>query len=151
MSSRLSFVVLGFVVGVACMSTASAQGDRRYVNGRSAANPANATQPPFSGAVIAGNTVYLSGVLGTGETADAAAKTGLDSIRNTLQGLGTAEFMSAIGHEGEHPEGRFYPDTYRFAEGTTDREIFVLAYRKMAEALQAAWSKRAGSRIGCSR
>jgi peptidoglycan lytic transglycosylase G len=51
--------------------------------------------------------------------------------------------MAAIGHAGEHPEGRFYPDTYRFAAGTTDRELLSLAYRKMAEALQAAWESRA--------
>jgi UPF0755 protein len=64
-------------------------------------------------------------------------------IRNTLRGKSVAEFMTAIGHDGEHPEGRFFPDTYRFAEGTTDRELFILAYRKMAEALEAAWSRRA--------
>lgn len=65
------------------------------------------------------------------------------AVRKTLVGMSTAELMSAIGHEGEHPEGRFFPDTYRFAEGTTDRDLYVLAYRKMAEALEAAWSKRA--------
>ena len=53
--------------------------------------------------------------------------------------------MSAIGHAGEHPEGRFYPDTYRFAAGTTDRELFALAYRKMAETLEAAWATRAAA------
>jgi len=64
-------------------------------------------------------------------------------IRATLKGKSVAELMSAIGHEGEHPEGRFFPDTYRFADGTTDRDLFILAYRKMAEALEAAWSRRA--------
>ena len=64
-------------------------------------------------------------------------------IRSTLRGLDTAEFMSAIGHAGENPEGRFFPDTYRFAAGTTDRELFSLAYRKMFEALDAAWARRA--------
>ena len=29
-----------------------------------------------------------------------------------------AEVMAAIGHAGEHPEGRFFPDTYRFAADT---------------------------------
>ena len=64
-------------------------------------------------------------------------------VKGTLEGKSIAEFMAAIGHPGEHPEGRFFPDTYRFAEGTTDRDLYVLAYRKMAEALQAAWSRRA--------
>jgi enamine deaminase RidA (YjgF/YER057c/UK114 family) len=68
--------------------TTSAQSSRRYVNPRSAANPANATQPPFSGAVVVGNTAYLSGVLGTGDTADAAATAGLNNLQNALQASG---------------------------------------------------------------
>lgn len=64
-------------------------------------------------------------------------------IRQTLKGKDTAAFMDAIGHAGEHPEGRFFPDTYRFAAGTSDRDLYLLAYRKMAEALEAAWAKRA--------
>ena len=63
-------------------------------------------------------------------------------LRITLRGRDTAEIMDAIGHRGEHPEGRFFPDTYRFAAGTTDRDLYALAYRKMAEALESAWSSR---------
>lgn len=64
-------------------------------------------------------------------------------VKGTLRGKEIAEVMGAIGHPGEHPEGRFFPDTYRFAAGTADREILELAYRKMAEALESAWSRRA--------
>jgi UPF0755 protein len=64
-------------------------------------------------------------------------------IKVSLGGKPIAEVMAAIGHAGENPEGRFYPDTYRFAADTTDRELFALAYRKMAEALDAAWARRA--------
>jgi len=64
-------------------------------------------------------------------------------IKATLKGRSTAELMAAIGHAGEHPEGRFFPDTYRFAAGTTDRELYALSHRKLAEALAAAWSRRA--------
>ncbi|HLA70875.1 MAG TPA: endolytic transglycosylase MltG [Steroidobacteraceae bacterium] len=66
-------------------------------------------------------------------------------IRITLRGKDIAELMTAIGHTGEHPEGRFFPDTYRFAAGTTDRELFSLAYRKMAETVDAAWAARAAA------
>jgi UPF0755 protein len=65
------------------------------------------------------------------------------SIKVTLRGRTIAEFMGDIGHPGEHPEGRFFPDTYRFAAGTTDRDLYVLSYRKMAETLEAAWNNRA--------
>jgi UPF0755 protein len=64
-------------------------------------------------------------------------------IKVTLRGQDIAGVMSAIGHPGENPEGRFFPDTYRFAAGTTDRELFALSYRKMAETLEAAWKARA--------
>jgi UPF0755 protein len=64
-------------------------------------------------------------------------------VKATLKGRDVAALMESIGHAGEHPEGRFYPDTYRFAAGTTDRELLSLAYRKMAEALDAAWQSRA--------
>ena len=64
-------------------------------------------------------------------------------LKITLRGKDTAELMAAIGHPGEHPEGRFFPDTYRFAAGPTDRDLLMLAYRKMSEALDAAWAARA--------
>ena len=64
-------------------------------------------------------------------------------IKATLRGKEIPELMAAIGHPGEHPEGRFFPDTYRFAAGTTDHDLYALAYRKMAEALDAAWTSRA--------
>jgi len=86
--NRIAYTVAGFLVGVICVSATSAQSTRRYINGRSASNPANATQPPFSGAVVVDDTVFLSGVLGTGDTAEAAATTGLTSIQTTLKAAG---------------------------------------------------------------
>ncbi len=53
-----------------------------------------------------------------------------------------AEVMMAIGHPGEFPEGRFFPDTYRFAQKTSDLEILTMAYNAMDKALQAAWQAR---------
>lgn len=64
-------------------------------------------------------------------------------VKSTLKGKDVATVMAAIGHPGEFPEGRFYPDTYRFAAGTSDRDLFALSYRKMAQALDAAWAARA--------
>ena len=63
-------------------------------------------------------------------------------IRHTLKGAPVAQVMEAIGHPGQHPEGRFFPDTYRFADGTTDREIYQLAHDTLARALAAAWDAR---------
>jgi UPF0755 protein len=66
-------------------------------------------------------------------------------VKVTLRGKEPAQIMAAIGHAGEHPEGRFFPDTYRFAAHTTDRELYALAYRKMNEALESAWETRAAA------
>lgn len=64
-------------------------------------------------------------------------------VSQTLRGRSDAEVMAAIGHAGEFPEGRFFPDTYRFAEGTSDRELLQLAYRQMSDMLAHEWSSRA--------
>jgi UPF0755 protein len=63
-------------------------------------------------------------------------------IRATLRGKSDAQVMAAIGHPGEQPEGRFFPDTYRFASGTSDVEILKMAYDKMRQVLATAWSQR---------
>ena len=88
MMNRASAAAVGFLIGVACVSVTTAQSTRRYVNPRSASNPDSATQPPFSGAVVVGNTAYLAGVLGTGETADAAATAGLNNLQTSLKAAG---------------------------------------------------------------
>lgn len=88
MLNRFTAAVAGFCVGVSCVVATSAQSSRRYINPRSASNPANATQPPFSGAVVVGDTAYLSGVLGSGDTAEAAATAGLTSLQNSLKAAG---------------------------------------------------------------
>lgn len=88
MLSRTLIAILGFVVGAGWFVTTTAQPTRRYINPRSAADPASATLPPFSGAVLTGDTLYLSGMLGTGDTGEAAATTVLTSIQTTLKAAG---------------------------------------------------------------
>jgi len=56
--------------------------------------------------------------------------------------LNDAQLMAALGHKDERPEGRFFPDTYRFAAGTSERKIYELAYERMAQELNAAWVDR---------
>jgi 2-iminobutanoate/2-iminopropanoate deaminase len=85
--NRATAGLLGFVIGVSVV-TATAQAKRTYINPRSASNPVNATQPPFSGAVVVDDTAFISGVLGTGDTAEAAATTGLNSLQTSLQAAG---------------------------------------------------------------
>ena len=60
----------------------------------------------------------------------------------TLRGKSNAEVMTLIGHANEFPEGRFFPDTYRFAAHTPDTELLKLAYNSMARVLAQAWEQR---------
>jgi UPF0755 protein len=64
-------------------------------------------------------------------------------VGHTLAGKTPAEIMAAIGHPGENPEGRFFPDTYRFAANTSDAAILEVAYQTMQRLLAASWSERA--------
>lgn len=54
-----------------------------------------------------------------------------------------AAIMERLGVPGEHPEGRFYPDTYHFPRGTTDLAFLKRAYSTMERRLAALWKKRA--------
>lgn len=67
------------------------------------------------------------------------------AIRQTLPEAGDAELMAAIGHEGLHPEGRFYPDTYHFPRGTTDVAFLQRAFAAMAAVLDEEWTARSES------
>ena len=64
-------------------------------------------------------------------------------VRVTLRGRSAEEIMATLGARGLHPEGRFFPDTYRFADGTTDVELYRLARRQLDAALAEAWQQRA--------
>ena len=63
-------------------------------------------------------------------------------IDATLAGLTQSEMMSRLGYADEHPEGRFFPDTYRFARGTTDTAVLRQAHEAMADRLADVWAER---------
>ncbi len=87
-----TFAVLFSVVLVSAVSAdLSAQETRRYISPRSAAD---STALPFSGAVLVGNTLYLSGTIGLDEnqqvpsTPEAEARLVLNSMQSTLEAAG---------------------------------------------------------------
>lgn len=81
MRSRSLLIVALAATALSLASDASAQAVR-HINANSAANAGGS---PFSGAVMVGNTLYLSGVLGRGDTAEDAARAALNSMRSTLE------------------------------------------------------------------
>lgn len=56
--------------------------------------------------------------------------------------LGDDELMALLGREGEHPEGWFFPDTYRYHKGLSDLEILQQAHRRMETILEEVWAER---------
>jgi UPF0755 protein len=58
--------------------------------------------------------------------------------------LDDAQLMSELGFPGEHPEGRFAPDTYFFAPyASTDLDILKRAHQAQLARIAAAWQSRA--------
>lgn len=66
-----------------------------------------------------------------------------DKLQQTLAGLSDTQVMEKLGHGGVFPEGRFFPDTYRFVKGMTDAELLEKAYDRLDDVLAKEWSKRA--------
>ncbi|BBP66313.1 aminodeoxychorismate lyase [Pseudomonas sp. Cab53] len=71
----------------------------------------------------------------------ALAKT--DKLQQTLAGLSDSQVMERLGHPGVFPEGRFFPDTYRFVRGTSDVELLAKAYDRLEDVLAKEWAQRA--------
>ncbi|MGJ7516146.1 endolytic transglycosylase MltG [Pseudomonas baetica] len=66
-----------------------------------------------------------------------------EKLDRTLDGLSDSQVMDKLGHAGVFPEGRFFPDTYRFVRGMTDVELLKTAYDRLDEVLAKEWSQRA--------
>jgi UPF0755 protein len=64
-------------------------------------------------------------------------------LEQTLGNLSDSELMAKIGHPDVFPEGRFFPDTYRYVRGMTDAEILKQAYKRLDDVLNEEWAKRA--------
>lgn len=64
-------------------------------------------------------------------------------LRADTKDLSDAMVMEKLGRVGQHPEGRFFPDTYSYAKGSSDLKLLALALRTMDRHLQAAWKQRA--------
>lgn len=68
----------------------------------------------------------------------AASKT----LRHETAKLSDAELMAKITQDYKQPEGLFFPDTYLFAKGASDLQIYRQAHQMMLDRLKAAWEKR---------
>ncbi|WP_108446857.1 endolytic transglycosylase MltG [Halomonas denitrificans] len=63
-------------------------------------------------------------------------------LEHRTQGLGDAEVMALLDREERHPEGWFFPDTYRYHKGLSDLEILRQALERMESTLADVWEAR---------
>lgn len=64
-------------------------------------------------------------------------------LAQDLDGLSAADIMARIGYASRHPEGRFFPDTYRMVRGASATSVLRQAAQAMDQRLAQAWAQRA--------
>ncbi len=67
----------------------------------------------------------------------------VELLEHATKDMDDAALMRALDHAGQHPEGRFLPETYAWVRGDSDLELMQRAYQAMDKALDAAWLSRA--------
>ncbi len=70
------------------------------------------------------------------------AVTAHEAVEHTLKDVAYDDVMSALGFDEQHPEGRFYPDTYFIHKNTRDTALLTRAYQQMELHLNMLWSER---------
>ena len=66
-----------------------------------------------------------------------------DGLKHDSAALSDPELMARLERPGIAPEGRFFPDTYTYAKGSSDVAVLRRALHAMDRRVEAAWSQRA--------
>ena len=66
-----------------------------------------------------------------------------ESLKHDTLGLTNEDIMGRLNRPDLPAEGRFYPDTYTYAKGTSELALLRRALAAMDKKLEAAWSLRA--------
>lgn len=64
-------------------------------------------------------------------------------IKKTLDITDSQKVIQQLGLELAHPEGWFFPDTYQFSNGISDKQLLLQAHQKMQQVLSEEWDQRA--------
>lgn len=107
--------------------------------------PAGTTPDGLLDILISGKTISYTLTLVEGwNFRQVLAAVGNDPVlQHVISAQKPAEVMRELGYPDIHPEGQFFPDTYAFPRGTTDRDFLKRAYRRMQQQLAEAWAGRA--------
>lgn len=127
------FVVLAYTKGVSKSIKAGEYGLT------SQQTPADLLQMFVDGRVIQHDITFVEG---WNVHEIIAAVTRNPAIVKTLNYQHPDSLLAQLGINSIHPEGLFYPDTYHFPTGTTDKDVLLRAYNNMQQQLQNAWQHR---------
>jgi UPF0755 protein len=64
-------------------------------------------------------------------------------LTQDLEGLSHSDLMARLGYPGRHPEGRFFPDTYRVPKRSPASAVLRQAAQAMERRVAEAWEQRA--------
>jgi UPF0755 protein len=67
------------------------------------------------------------------------------NLQHDTRGMSDTEIMAKLGWPDQHPEGRFFPDTYFFSSGMSDLAILSRAHKLMQNQLENVWRERAAN------
>ena len=63
-------------------------------------------------------------------------------LKQETAGMSDEALMKALGHAGQHPEGRFLPETYQYNRTDSDLDVLKRAYAAMEKTLDETWQDR---------
>jgi UPF0755 protein len=66
-------------------------------------------------------------------------------LQQDIEGMSLPEIMTLIGYPGRHPEGRFFPDTYRMVKHAPASTVLRQAALAMDQRLAEAWAQRSAT------
>jgi UPF0755 protein len=66
-------------------------------------------------------------------------------LKHDTVAMSDAELLQAVGATETHPEGLFFPDTYRVEKQSSDLALFKRAYQLQQKKLQQYWALRSPS------
>ena len=65
------------------------------------------------------------------------------ALKHDTVSMSDAELLAKVTPDYQHPEGLFFPDTYLFAKGSSDLQIYRRAHALMQKKLEDSWANRA--------
>lgn len=105
----------------------------------------NPTAPELLDVFVKGQTVQYVGriIEGLNFKQVRAQLTQNGDLQQTITELSNDEIMTALGLDGQHPEGLFFADTYQFPKQTTDIDFLKRANNMLNKVLEEEWQARA--------